>query len=257
MSESTGARASRWWWRPLATLVGITVAIGIVVVALGWRYAWEGEAELQAAEEARAKGELRAEVVHLGRAARWGVPLATHDERALDRLETLGARAEAEVELEHALLAYREARASLLASRTARGTSDPPRMRRVEERIAILMGAQEELFGTDISGEGAQVAWHRSRLQSVDAPNPSGWRSLGRAFALLVFAVGSAGFVTSALDATGRVRPTYALSWGAVVLMGCLGLWVFHPDELGPERPGSTPRTTQAERDAGGTQGST
>jgi hypothetical protein len=165
-------RRGRLWRAAWAALVLIGVATPLLL-----RVAWEGRAELAAADVAAAEGRIDLEIVHLGRAARWRAPLVGHDDEALARLMRVGADAEAEEGgTQTALSAYREARGALLATR-AWGLADPALYEQANARIAALMAAQEQVFGTDLSRTGASEAYHRELLAQAPTGDPA-WPSL-------------------------------------------------------------------------------
>ncbi len=154
-------RVGRW-------LVGAAWAVALAIGVAGpllLRAAWEGRAELLAADEAAAAGRVDLEIVHLGRAARWRVPIAGHDEAAIARLLAIGAATEGrEASWQTALAAYREARAALLVTRVG-AVGDGEALGLANRRIAALMAAQEAAFGTDLSGRGAAEAYHLALLE--------------------------------------------------------------------------------------------
>lgn len=165
-------RRGRLWRAAWAALVLIGVATPLLL-----RVAWEGRAELAAADAAAAEGRVDREIVHLGRAARWRAPLLRHDDEALARLIAVGAAAEAgERGAQTALSAYREARGALLATR-AWGLADAALYDATNRRIAALMAAQEQVFGTDLSGTGAAEAYHLELLERASPGDPA-WPSL-------------------------------------------------------------------------------
>lgn len=206
-----GARGPRRW------LVGVALVViaGGTVVA---RVAVEGRAELQLAERAAEAGEVDEEIIHLGRAARWRLPIARHDDRALERLMALGKAKEAEgaESRQEALAAYREARRAILATRSLR-LADPDTFHEANRRIARLMAEQEREYGTDVGGTGDPEAWHLHKLEEVPGPDPvlGGLASL----AFLGWAVTAAGFALRGLEARGRLRLPQAAWWGLANLL--------------------------------------
>jgi hypothetical protein len=124
-------------------LIRVVVLGALVVVPLVVRVACEAQGELDAAAHARAEGDEDGEVVHLGRALRWRLPLASFDERALDRLVEIGDAAEARGDTPAALAAFREIRSALLGSR---GLDVPhaDRLGDIDLRIAALMAADAD-----------------------------------------------------------------------------------------------------------------
>jgi hypothetical protein len=191
-------------------------------VPVGARVAFEGRAELDRAELARAEGRVDDRIVHLGRAARWRLPVAAHEERALEELSAIGVELEAAGDVEGALTAWREIRGALLATRGVR-IPHPERLRHANGEIARLMAEQERRLGTDLSGRGAQEEYHLALLQEV--PGPAPWPGIGAALAFAAWIAATVGFVLRALDAHGRLRPRAALRWGGASLV-LLAAWM-------------------------------
>lgn len=206
----------------LVWVVGIALA---VLAPLGLRAAWEGRAEMEAARRAAASADLQGQILHLGRAARWRMPLARHDDEAIDALMSLGEQLEARGEEGRmdALRAYREARRALLATRSW-GVPEPESFERANARIAALMALQEADYSSDLSGEGEQEAWHLERLSEVPGPRPGLANAAALSFVAWVVAV--VGFVVFAIDAQGRVRARPAVRWGVVALALMVGWMV-------------------------------
>ncbi len=224
MSGDAG-RGSRLAVRRAAWRLGWVGLLAAAVLApFAIRAAWEGRAELAAAELAAAEERRDDEIVHLGRAARWRLPLASHDEVALERLMVRGHEHEqrgVEGRLD-ALAAYREARRAILATRGF-GLPEADRFHAANERIAALMAEQERDLGMDLSGKEDQEAYHLALLEQVPGPDPT--RSGLAALAFLSWVIASAGFILRALDAQGRLRPRPALRWGGASLL-LLVAWV-------------------------------
>lgn len=165
--------------------LAILVVVGVAAPLL-LRAAWEGRHELELADVRAQEGRVDLEVVHLGRAARWRVPFAGHDEEALARLMTIAAAAaedEAGRGPQTALLAYREVRSALLATR-AWGPADRATYDAANRRIAALMAAQERLFETDLSGALAAEEHHMELLERSGA-TAGPWGALAAALALV------------------------------------------------------------------------
>lgn len=200
----------------LARIGWLVLVALVVLVPLSIRVAWEGSAELEKAEAAAATSRVDDEVVHLGRAARWRLPLAGHDEVALARLMELGLAHEDAGERDQALVAYREARRAVLATRSF-GLPDEETFHRANERIAALMAAQERDLGMDLSGEADQEHYHLALLEEVPGPNRT--RSGFAALCFLAWLIATAGFVMRGLDAQGRLRTKTAVRWGGASIV--------------------------------------
>jgi hypothetical protein len=209
------AKRTRPWARRLGVAAGFALLIGAPLLA---RVAFEGRAELQAADLARDEGDVELEILHLGRAARWRAPMLGHDEDARERLMEIGeaAVAEGEVGERTALAAFRELRGALLATRTF-DVPDPVALEQANARIAELMAAQEVRFGREPIEEEDARAWHLERLAAPPGPVP--WKAFGAALAFVAWIVCTGGFVLRGLDAAGRVRPGPAVRWGVSSLV--------------------------------------
>ena len=186
-------------------------AAGVVllVVPIGVRVAVDGRAALQ---EALATADPDLRIERLGHAARWRMPLVSHDEQALDALIAIGERGEPV----QSLAAYREARRAMLAT-SAWGLSDPARFDMLCERIAAAMAAQEEADLSDVGGQGDPYAYHLQLLQQVPGPDPlragfAAWAFVGWLVALL-------GFIGRGLDDRGKLQPRPATRWGLAAML--------------------------------------
>jgi len=223
MSEAESAVSTPRRTPVSSALYGLGLAAGVLLPVVG-RAIWEGRRELALADEAAEVDDFDAEVEHLGRAARWRLPLARHDERAVDRLMALGAEAEAtgEAGAQRALAAYREVRGALLGTRGF-WVPQAERFHQANERVATLMAAQEERFGTDVGGMADPYSHHLGLLEEV--PGPIAWRAWLAALAFVGWLAAMVGFFVRAIDDRGRLRPARAVRWGAAVL-ALLGLWI-------------------------------
>ncbi len=195
----------------------VLVVLGVLGPLLG-RAAWEGHGALVQAEQAAAEGRIDGEIMQLGRAARWRVPIASHDERALARLMAIAATAEqaGEASSQTAITAYREARGALLASRSW-GVADPVVLDAANRGIARLMAAQERLFGTDLSGTGTAEAYHLELLRRAGEQGPP--------WAALVMVCTAVAGAMALRGGSGRWRAL----WGVLAVLGALVTWMMRP----------------------------
>ena len=212
MSEENTSGGTLVWVRK-AVLGGALVGV-MVVVPIAIRATVEGSAAL---DEALGTDDIDLRIERLGHAARWRMPIATHDERALDALVEIGESRDDEA----SLAAYREARRALLGTR-AWGLSDPARFEMLCERIATAMAAREEADASDVGGQGDPYAYHLQLLQKVPGPDPL--RAGGAAWAFVAWVVAMVGFVGRGLDDKGKLQPKPATRWGLAALV-LLTLW--------------------------------
>ena len=116
-----------------------------------------------------------------------------------------------------ALTAYREARGALLAC-MAWGVADPELLDAANQGIARLMAAQEQMFGTDLSGTGTAEAYHLALLRQAGEQRPP-WPAL----------TAVATVVGLALALRGGSSRYARLVWGALVVLGALATWALRP----------------------------
>ena len=208
--------------RVVVAVVALCLAAMLPLVV---RTIWEGRAELVEADRAALEGRPQEEIIHLGRAARWRMPLARHDDEALARLMVLGETHEKVGKRELALDAYRETRRAIYATRGF-SIPHPETLKRANARIATLMAEQERDFGRFEEGVDPAEAleerrkWHLAKLEAPVGPDPVGSRL--SAIAFVGWIVCGVGFVLRGLDAHGRLRVRSAVRWG----IGCLLLMV-------------------------------
>lgn len=208
-----------WGAGPRAAARTASWTVVVVLAVLGpllGRAAWEGQGALDQAGRAAAEGRIDREIMQLGRAARWRVPIAGHDEQALARLMAIAEEAEGAGEEQTAIAAYREARGALLASR-AWGVADPAVLDAANRGIARLMAAQEQRFGTDLSGVGTAEAYHLELLRRAGEDGPP-WSA---AAAVLTALAGALALRAGARR--GRVL------WGVLAGVGALVAWALRP----------------------------
>lgn len=195
-------------------VLGVAAAAVLIAVPVGVRAWVDGRAAL---EQALSTEALDLRIERLGHAARWRMPLASHDEEALDALVELGEESEPTA----SLAAYREARRALLATR-AWGLADPQRFEMLNERIATAMAAREEVERTDVGGLGDPYAYHLQLLMREPGPEPM--RAGLAAWAFVAWLGALVGFVGRGLDTRGKLQPRPATRWGLAVLL-LLAAW--------------------------------
>jgi hypothetical protein len=201
------------WW---------SAFFAIVVATLMTRVVLDGRDELNAATIEGERGHPRREIVHLGRAARWRAPLFTHDERALSRLESIGAAAVEAGDWALALDAYRELRRALWATRAWGSVSDPAALMRADAVIAEGMA-----HGGYDAGRAAE--------ELARDPTPHGRGTGLAALAFVAWLAAMVGFIRKGLDRQGQLVPRPAIRWGvaALVLLAAWMVLMRHPQWLG------------------------
>jgi hypothetical protein len=200
--------------RVIARYAGlIALAIALLLGPLILRTWIDGRAELRLAQAAAEADDLDAQILHLGRAARWRLPLADHDDEARAQLREIGTTASEAGDLRHALAAWRELRGALLGTR-AIDVADPEQLRAANAAIVQLMIREADATG-DPSGSPEHDRWAAEHVQDV-GPR---WRSLLASawFAAWLFACG--GFFVFGIEAKGRLEPRPALRWGASAIV--------------------------------------
>jgi hypothetical protein len=207
--EQGGGRGARR--RRVAAILAVVIAIVLMILGpLAVRAGIEGRAELRAAEQAST---LEQAIVHLGRAARWRLPIADHDEQARERLEQIAEEAEQAGDA-RALVAWRELRGALLGTRTW-GVVDPEQLERANRGIV-----RETLKAAKAVGAPEESERWLAELEAAPASDGIGTRIAALCFAL--WCVTLIGFVVHAIGTEGRLRRS-ALAWGAVNLTSLLG----------------------------------
>lgn len=207
MSEQAKPRIAR---RVYIT-VGLILAVIILLLApLLVRTLVDGRAELARADAAAEVGDRDAEIRHLGRAARFHLPLAQHDELALARLHELARAATSTGDHSTALAAWRELRSALLGTRTL-DVSDPELLAQANIAIVELMVEEAHAAGRPI----ARDRWAEELEQDLA---PRG-RSLLAALCFAAWLVSCIGFFARGVDAKGRLIPRPALRWGGSTLL--------------------------------------
>jgi hypothetical protein len=189
------------------------VALALVVIGSLFVRAWvDGRAQLREADAMAEAGDLDGEIRHLGRAARWRLPIAEHDELARTRLRELAERETAAGHVGVALIAWRELRSAILATR-AIDVVDPELLETANVEIVQLMVLEAQ--AADIPADSARWA---AELDE-DPMGTSRVRSLSAAACFAAWLIACIGFFTRGIDGKGRLEPRPALRWGAAVLV--------------------------------------
>jgi hypothetical protein len=195
------------------------VALALLVVGSLILRAWlDGRAQLREADAMAEAGDLDGEIRHLGRAARWRLPLADHDELARERLRELAERETQAGHVREALVAWRELRSAILATRTI-DVVDPEQLEAANAAIVELMVLEAREAGVAVDS----ARW-ATELDEDLAPRG---RSLLAAACFAAWLIACIGFFVRGIDGKGRLEPRPALRWGAAVLVLLLGWLMF------------------------------
>ena len=194
----------------------IAGVVALVLAPLLVRTAVDGRAELARADEAGEAGDRDAEIRHLGRAARFRLPLAQHDDQAIDRLHALAVDAQSAGEITTSLTAWRELRSALIGTRTF-DVPEPELLAEANAEIVELMVEEARASNRPI----ARDRWAEELEQDLQPRH----RTLLAALSFAAWLVSCIGFLARGIDAKGRLIPRPALRWGGSALL-LLILWI-------------------------------
>jgi hypothetical protein len=200
----------------------IAALVGLVLGAIAVRVVTSSAAELRAADQYRAAGELESAVVHYRRAARWYAPGSPFHVEALAKLSTIGAQAERAGDSELALSAYRAIRAAIMAARSFY-IPEQERLRAADERIASLMAALPAPAMDAGKSRGQLRAEHLALLRAD--PGPSVLWTVVLLIGFGAWVSGAFAFTLRAIDEHDRLIRREAVRWAAVIALG-FGLFV-------------------------------
>ncbi|PRQ07799.1 hypothetical protein [Enhygromyxa salina] len=212
--------------RVIARRVGlIAVAVALLLGPLSVRVWVDGRAQLQLAADAAAAGDVDAQILHLGRAARWRLPLATHDDHARAELRELAVTATDARDHDRALAAWRELRGALLGTR-ALGVVDAEQLAAANAAIVREMVRQAEAAvdpadSADPADPADQARW----VAELDEDLAPRWRTLLASACFTAWLIACVGLFVLGIDPKGRLDPRPATRWGAAVL-GLLIAWI-------------------------------
>jgi hypothetical protein len=204
------------------TLLRFAAFGGIVLALLAVRVVSSSRDELRRAERFFAENDVDAAIVHYRRAARWYAPGSPFHVVALNRLASIGRRAEQQGDIELALTAYRAIRSAIMSARSFY-TPETGRLGAANRRIADLMvSLPPPAIDAGKSREQLRKA-HLALLEANRAPDTL-WTVV-----LLIGFIGWIGgafiFTARAVDEENRLIPGAAARWGTVILI-CLGLFI-------------------------------
>ena len=198
------------------------ITLGLVTL----RVLWSSHGEWREAERCLTENEpspamaamaAMAAIDHFGRAARLYAPGSPWTERSLYRLEEMALGAEAHTDDALALMAWRELRSSVLATRSFY-TPHPAALERANQHIARLMARTESPSVSPGANLATRERWHAARLGQDDAPSVL-WSLL--ALLGLVGWIGAAiGFLVRGIDKEARLRREAAIGWGLGIVAG-------------------------------------
>jgi len=198
-------------WRGAVLAVVVVFA---VLVPLTARVLVDGRAELAKAAAAATVGDVDGQLRHLGRAARWSMPLASHDDRARAGLQSMAvsaAESAGGAPSPVSLAAWRELRRALLGTRVM-GVADDHQL------AAANLGIVEEMAREAAEKGGG---FDRARAAAaLEAPlNSRPWASHLSAACLVGWLVALVGFAMRGVDGRGHVVARPATRWGGAVLV--------------------------------------
>jgi hypothetical protein len=208
------ARMRRW--------LRIAVVIGVVLGVVALRVITSSAAELRAADQYRARGELESAVVHYRRAARWYAPGSPFHVEALVKLGAIGEQAERGGDSELALSAYRAIRAAIMSARSFY-VPERARLHAADERIASLMAALPPP-PMDAGKSQAQLRDEHLALLRAD-PGPNVLWTVVLLIGFGAWVCGAFAFTLRAIDEQDRLIRREAVRWAAVIAVG-FGLFV-------------------------------
>jgi hypothetical protein len=206
--------------RATARRLGVAgLFLALCVTPVVGRVAMEGRAELDRAREAESLGDEDAQIIHLGRAARWRLPGIGVQGAAIDELLVLAGtyEAAADEQTPKALACLREVRRSLLSTRHVRVPA-PETLEEVNGRIATLMARQEYQLGMSTGTEEESRRWHLARLRALPAPSRP-WVAVVASWSFVGWVLSCVGFLIWGIDARGNLRGKQAVRWGAAFLV--------------------------------------
>jgi len=208
--------------RRLAACAVVLLFCGGVVVT---RAVWEGRSALAGGDRAQAAGDTEQAIRWWRRAARWYVPLAPHVSAAYDRLERIGAAAEARGDVATALASWQGVRGSILATRSFY-TPQEERLEPANLHIAALLARMDGAAPDAGKTETARAAWHRDLLERDDSPDV-GWSVLALV-GFFTWLGGAALFAWRGISPDDKLVPraatTAALLIGSGLFLWLLGL---------------------------------
>ena len=183
---------------------------------------WQGRSALDRGDELAAQGDLAEAIHQWRRAARWYVPLASHVDTALTRLEKIARSAREGGDQTTALAAWRGMRSAVMATRSFY-TPNHERLTLANQQIAELMAALEGAAADPTRTEPERVAWH---LNLLERPvGPSVVFSLVAIVGFVMWIGGAFWFAWSALNPEGRLVRPIAKRAGLLVIVG-LVVWL-------------------------------
>lgn len=200
-------------------------AVGVFFFVVTVRVVVASRGELAAGDALVLRGELGQAVAHYRRAARWYAPLSPYPVRALESLELIAERAEAEGDTAGALSAWRAIRAAILATRSFYIPHED-RLAAADRRIAALMAAGPP---PPIDAELTQREREAEYFELLERPlGPSIPWSIAALAGFVAWAGAAFAFSHRAIDSGDGLVPKEARRWAAVWALGfalfCVGL---------------------------------
>jgi hypothetical protein len=200
----------------------VAIVCGVLLLSFTVRVVVSAASELSTADEAQARGDLDAAIVHYRRAARWYAPASPYHVEALGRLGKIGARAEQAKDTDQALAAYRAIRSAIMSTRSFY-VPERARLEAADRRIAALMATLPPP-PMDAGKSQKQIeAEHLALLQQE--PGPSVAWSIVLLLGFAAWVGGAFAFTLRAIDAEDRFVRREVMRWSLVMVVG-FGLFV-------------------------------
>lgn len=218
MKEASEAKGSGWRRK----LVGISLTVGFVLLALYTKVYFSSRSEYRKAVEASRRQEAKAAITHYQRSIQWYAPLNHYVTDSARGLWEIGQGAEGRGDGELALEAYRALRSGLLSTRSLY-TPHAGWLERCNGRIAALEAARPASKANQGKSFEQRKAERLLLLRKTHAPDPF-W-SFVLEVGFLGWIGGAVGFIFKAITEEGHLHRRRALYWGGLIVI-CYALWV-------------------------------
>ncbi len=216
MTSSSGTRS---------TLRLALVVAGVLLVALQVRATLESRRYFELGVAAETAGQVDDAVVHLRHAAQWHAPVLSRSRAAVERLIAIGDEAGERADVDAALVAWRAARAAVLATRHL-WTPHADLLPGLHARIGAAMMRRLERDDPEAAREeGVSAAAFTAELDAWRSRQPTPALALLASLAFLAWVGLLALLAWRGFDERGRVRIAFALRAGAASVVA-LAVWL-------------------------------